>query len=524
MNKKGQKFMMLAGLFGMLILGEVFLSAKAEAAVKDTDYIAQIEKRMLSASTAKIQYRKGKVIQAKSSRWVGAASLSLSVKNWNVSKKGWYTLRIKTTKNKYKLLPVKLKKKMYTFSCNNAVKQKKGYYYIVPKGMAAKGLVVSQSATQKGANISAENRWDISSFVWQLESAGGKKFRLKNVNSGLYMGNGESANPANMIQKMADTKDKAMVFQAMKADGNYLYLKNTGSKDYLHVEGSNADSGKRQNNKAWKFKLVATKKPTSGASADGSTTYPVSIQYGKSFSLKGIVNSRYVIKSLTGKIVNDSGATVLEKTVKPQKNRYDLSGIDAAITFGKLSAGSYYYRVSITDSLGTVLTVVDRKFVVYIPGGTISRTLLYNKNLIDTIGHQSTGTALEKKACASYALAYCNAILHGTTPSPHEYWLSSTNVDCVWSKGGYTTQAYSSELQVLQAAYGQLTAGKPCILRVTGNTSQHWVTIVGYQNVTSTNALTAANFVAIDPWDGAVITVGNKYRVKDTYRLGYSNS
>ena len=59
---------------------------------------------------------------------------------------------------------------------------------------------------------------------------------------------------------------------------------------------------------------------------------------------------------------------------------------------------------------------------------------------------------------------------------------------------------------------------------MTGNTSQHWVTIVGYQNVTSANALTAANFVAIDPWDGAVITVGNKYRVKNTYRLGYANS
>ena len=524
MNKKVQKFVMFAGLFFMLVLGEAFLSTEGRAAVKDTDYIVQIEKKMLSASTVKIQYRRGKIKQVKNSRWVGAVSLPLSAKNWNVSQKGWYTLRIKTTKNKYKLLQVKLKKKTYTFSCNNALKQKKGYYYIVPKGMAAKGLVVSQSATQNGANISVENRWDISSFVWQLESAGGRKFRLKNVNSGLYMGNGESGNPANMIQKMADTKDKAMVFQAMKADGNYLYLKNTGSKDYLHVEGNNADSGKRQNNKAWKFKLVATKKPGSGASADGSTTYPVSIQYGKSFSLKGIVNSRYVIKSLTGKIVNDSGATVLEKTVKPQKNRYDLSGIDAAITFGKLSAGSYYYRVSITDSLGTVLTVVDRKFVVYIPGGTISRTLLYNKNLIDTIGHQSTGTALEKKACASYALAYCNAILHGTTPSPHDYWLSSTSVDCVWSKGGYTTQVYGSELQVLQAAYGQLVAGKPCILHVTGNTSQHWVTIVGYQNVTSTSALTAANFVAIDPWDGAVITVGNKYRVKDTYRLGYSNS
>lgn len=523
MNKRIQKLLLSAAIMGILTVGKILLPTDSQAAVKDTEYITQIEKKMLSSTTSRIQYRYGKVKSMKSSSWTNAATLSLTAKKWVVPKKGWYTLRIRTTKKKYKKLQVKVKKKTYTFACNNAVKKKAGYYYIVPKGMSAKGLTVAESSTQKAAKITVENRVDLSSFVWQLESAGGKKFRLKNVNSGLYLANGDENNPADMIQKAVNTKEKAMVFQAMPADGKYIYIKNEGCKNYLCVEGSSAKCDKRRNNKAWKFKLVTTKKPESGAAADASTTYPVSVVYGHSFSLKGIVTSRYVIKSLRACIVNGSGETVLEKEAAPGTNRYDLRGIDAAMTFGKLSAGSYYYRIVITDSLGTAITVVDRKFVVYIPGGSISRSLVYNKNLIDIIGHQSTGTTLEKKACASYALAYCNAIIHGTTPSPHDYWLSSSNVDCVWSKGGYTTNAYGSELQVLQAAYGQIAAGKPCILHVTGSTSQHWVTVVGYQNVSSVNSLTANNFVAIDPWDGSVITIGSKYKVKNTYRLAYNN-
>lgn len=145
--------------------------------------------------------------------------------------------------------------------------------------------------------------------------------------------------------------------------------------------------------------------------------------------------------------------------------------------------------------------------------------MTYDSSLISRIGHQSTGTALEKKACASYALAYCNAILSGTTPSPHSYWSSATNVDCVWSKGGYTTKAYASEQAVLQAAAAQIEAGKPCILHVTGNTEQHWLTVIGYKKNNS-STFTASHLIAIDPWDGKVITVSDKYKVKSTYRLG----
>ena len=284
------------------------------------------------------------------------------------------------------------------------------------------------------------------------------------------------------------------------------------------------EQGKRKNAKVCKFRFLRTKEPMSVATSDETTTYPVSVKYGKSFSLKGMVKSYYLIQSLTAEIVKSDGTIVLQSTVNPYSYEYDLKGIDASMTFGKLSVGNYCYRLRVKDEKGVEITVFERGFAVYIPTVVGQKTLLYNTALIEKIGHQSIGTDLDKKACASYALAYCQAILKGETPAPQSYWLSLTDVSCVWSKGGYVTTAYVSEQEVLQEAYGQIVAGKPCILHVTGNTSQHWVTIVGYKNVSENVVLSAANFIAIDPWDGKLITVSDKYKVKTTYRLAYSDT
>jgi hypothetical protein len=253
-------------------------------------------------------------------------------------------------------------------------------------------------------------------------------------------------------------------------------------------------------------------------------TYPVSLVCGKAFSLKGSVTSFYTIKSLTLRVVDGQGRVCLQKTAAPWACRYDLAEADAAMTFGRLAAGSYLYQVVIQDVTGRSAVAVNRAFVVYVPGGAVARTLIYNSDAVAAVGHQSGGNDLEKKACASYALAYCNAILTGTAVSPHTYWSSTTNVDCVWSRGGYTTGSYHSEQEVLQAAYGQLLANRPCILHVTGKTgNQHWVTLIGYRNVT-TGVLTAANFIGIDPWSGETVTVSDSYQVRNTYRLAYKGS
>lgn len=505
---------------------------KGLAVAKDSKSVEKLEKLMMASSTKTIQYRKGKVKSASFAVWKKAKKLSLSAKKLSIKKKGWYSLLVTTRKGKQKVTTVYFSKKTYEIPCNTAVKQKAGYYYIVPKSNTAQAVEIQNASLQKGANASVWLRGDSACRSWKLESAGGSKFRLKNVNSGFYLSAAVgSAKAENAVQAGYSSKNKAQIFKAYAADAGYVYLRCLGNKKYLFVNGNNLEFAARKANKAWKFRMRTSTCPSSLVTiAEG--TYPSAIEQGAAFTLEGTVNSRYTMKTLTICVVDSGKKTVLSKSVNPNSCFYDIKEIDAAITFGKLSAGKYNYCIIVKDATGKSLVWVNQPFTVTPqittmgPKGTASnRTLSYNTGLVQAVGHQSAGNALEKKACASYALAYCNAILNNSAPSPRSYWLSSTDVNCVWSKGGYTCSAsgYGSELAVLQAAYSQIVAGKPCILHVTGTTEQHWLCVIGYKNVSSIQMLSAANFIAIDPWDGAVITVSSKYKVKNTYRLGVKN-
>lgn len=518
----------LIGFLGAL----AFLSASpkiGQAAAKDAGSVALVEKKIMAASTKTILYQKGKGKSAYAASWKKAKKLPLTAAELAIRKKGWYSLLVKKKNGRRKVSSVYFQAKTYAIPCNTSVKQKEGYYYVVPKSNKAQAVEVQDASLSKKARASVGLRGDSACRVWKLEAAGGGKFRLKNVNSGLYLSDtAGGSREGNAVQTAYSAKNKAQIFKALSGGGSYIYLRCVGTKKYLHVNGDQLEFIDRGANKVWKFKFEATACPDSLVTISGGT-YPSAIQEGAAFVLGGIVNSRYTMKSLTVQVLDGTGKAVLAKTVKPNSCTYNIKKVDAAITFGKLPAGMYTYCIAITDTTGKETLWVNQSFSVIAqtstlgPNGTAgNQTLTYNSNLIQAIGHQSSGDALEKKACSSYALAYCNAILYGSAPSPRSYWSSNTNVNCVWSKGGYTcsSSGYGSESAVLQAAYIQIVAGNPCILNVTGSTTdQHWLCVIGYKNVETMQTLTTDNFIAIDPWDGAVITVSDKYKVKNTYRL-----
>lgn len=504
------------GIFCLsLTLGLWMAPVFSHAMAKDAASIQTLGKKMASAGTKTIQYRKGKIRSVSTATWRKAATIAKSADQIKIRKKGWYTFCVTTKTGKRKLTRLYFNKKTYQIPVNTRVKKEKGYYYLVPASDKSRAVEVQGAALNAGANVSVWSRGDAACRVWKLESAGGRKYRLRNVNSGRYMACRKKS--SNVVQARYSAKDKTQLFTLYEAGSGYTYIKCVGSQKYLHVDGNNLDCTARRVAKAWKFKWEKTDCPASCAMVTGAT-YPTNLELGSAFPLQGTINSRYTITVLGAAVYNRQGKIVLQKKSYPNSCFGNLKEIDAAMTFGKLASGTYTYKVAVRDVTGTDISLINRSFTVGPIMSSGGKTLAYDSSLIARIGHQSTGTALEKKACASYALAYCNAILSGTTPSPHSYWSSAANVDCVWSKGGYTTRAYASEQAVLQAAAAQIAAGKPCILHVTGNTEQHWLAVIGCRNGTS-STLTASHLIAIDPWDGKVITVSDKYKVKSTYRL-----
>lgn len=135
------------------------------------------------------------------------------------------------------------------------------------------------------------------------------------------------------------------------------------------------------------------------------------------------------------------------------------------------------------------------------PAGAVgSKILNIPWNKIASVGKQPSGS----DACGCYALAYARTILDDTVHKWSEYdYNGGGNVDNAsawWYQANYTSSFTSSLDEVYKQAYQSIQNGRPFIVRVTGSRSDwHYVTIVGYTNVSNSNSLSANNFLIIDP-------------------------
>lgn len=109
------------------------------------------------------------------------------------------------------------------------------------------------------------------------------------------------------------------------------------------------------------FEVV--KKPSTSTLKITSYNYPTSIKKGKSFSIKGKIQSNKKISSVKVQVINSSGKAALSASAKPKAKSYNIKNLDKKIKFGKLKKGTYSYRVIATDSVQT-LTLVNKSFTV----------------------------------------------------------------------------------------------------------------------------------------------------------------
>lgn len=147
-----------------------------------------------------------------------------------------------------------------------------------------------------------------------------------------------------------------------------------------------------------------------------------------------------------------------------------------------------------------------------------SYTIPVNMNLLKQCGVQKDWT----NSCSCYALAYCRTLLDGKVHYYYEYnryGKDETSVDCIWSKGNYSSHNASSISELLRVLYNNINANKPTIVYVKGNYN-HYIMIVGYQNVSNVNNLSFSNFLMIDSLG---ISSRNKtLAIKLTSSRGYS--
>ena len=122
-----------------------------------------------------------------------------------------------------------------------------------------------------------------------------------------------------------------------------------------------------------------------------------------------------------------------------------------------------------------------------------------NWSNIDRVGRQTPYSY----SCSCFALAYSRTLLDNTVHyfyEYNEYGNTEYQVNALWYLGSHNSIVYSSNNEVFQKLYSDLCNGKPVIVYVTGRGSTgHYVTVVGFQNISSLDTLSEHNFLIIDP-------------------------
>lgn len=93
--------------------------------------------------------------------------------------------------------------------------------------------------------------------------------------------------------------------------------------------------------------------------------YPENIIRGKDFNVYGKVTCVNTINSITAGVYKSKTGSTLKSGAEIRVNAgsYDLSSFNKVLQFDKLSAGTYYYRISVVTAGGTY-TLVNKSFLV----------------------------------------------------------------------------------------------------------------------------------------------------------------
>lgn len=102
-----------------------------------------------------------------------------------------------------------------------------------------------------------------------------------------------------------------------------------------------------------------------------NANYPTALDVGEGLSVTGVVSSNYNISKIVIGAYKSDGTKGFEQTVTPGAKSYDLSSIDALLTFSKLGVGTYTYKIVASDAVKSHVELLNKTFTV---GGGASIT------------------------------------------------------------------------------------------------------------------------------------------------------
>ena len=374
-------------------------------------------------------------------------------------------------------------------------------------------FTVSSSSTATDDSIKITNNATIPNImVGKAVSIRGTvtsaKSNITKITVGVFDANntlvtGNSASPNAKTYNVANM-DAAVKFGNLKA-GTYYYkvlVTNAAHKDYEAV------------NQKFIVSESGSSTTTDQIKMTNGVTIP-NITAGKSVSIRGTVTSATsnITKLIVG-IYREDGTSVTGRTVVPNAKSYDVSKIDPYVKFGGLSAGTYYYKVLVTNATHTNYAVVNQKFTVSDDSTTTTDKLSITGGV--TIPNIKVGNVVSIRGTVTSASSNLKSVTVGVYDSNNKLVTGKTATPNAKTYNVRNLDAYVS--------FGDLKAGTYYYKVIASNAANTNVAVVNQKFTVSDGSTTTTDKLSIT---GGVtipnIKVGNVVSIRGTVTSASSN-
>ena len=374
-------------------------------------------------------------------------------------------------------------------------------------------FTVSSSSTATDDSIKITNNATIPNImVGKAVSIRGTvtsaKSNITKITVGVFDANntlvtGNSASPNAKTYNVANM-DAAVKFGNLKA-GTYYYkvlVTNAAHKDYEAV------------NQKFIVSESGSSTTTDQIKMTNGVTIP-NITAGKSVSIRGTVTSATsnITKLIVG-IYREDGTSVTGRTVVPNAKSYDVSKIDPYVKFGGLSAGTYYYKVLVTNATHTNYAVVNQKFTVSDGSTTTTDKLSITGGI--TIPNIKVGNVVSIRGTVTSASSNLKSVTVGVYDSNNKLVTGKTATPNAKTYNVRNLDAYVS--------FGDLKAGTYYYKVIASNAANTNVAVVNQKFTVSDGSTTTMDKLSMT---GGVtipnIKVGNVVSIRGTVTSASSN-
>ena len=167
-----------------------------------------------------------------------------------------------------------------------------------------------------------------------------------------------------IIQSTEDTPNVKSVNVKEQRLNNNLVFETLGAGNYI-LEVKTVDASGNGITVTKNFFVVGQSAKAESNLSINLDKYPVTLNAGSGFGLRGSVTSNYNIAAVNGYVVNANGSTVLSSKDTPNSTYMDIryANLNNDLVFNNLGAGNYVMRVVATDNSGRTVEV-SKNFTV----------------------------------------------------------------------------------------------------------------------------------------------------------------